>query len=617
MTSLWRHPLADGNRLFYGDNLDILAALVKDKTVCGQVKLIYIDPPFATEGVFLSRKQEHAYHDVMCGAEFLESVRQRLVFLHRLLADDGSIYLHIDEKMAFHLKLVLDEVFGTQNYRNCIIRKKCNPKNFTRKTFGNVVDYIFFYTKNADYVWNKQYEAWTEDRAKEYQYIDEKTGRRYMKVPIHAPGTRNGDTGKAWRGMMPPPGKHWQYSPSTLDEMDARGEIFWSSSGNPRRKVFLDERPGVGVQDIWLDFRDAQNQNIQITGYPTEKNPDLLRRIISASSNPGDLVLDCYCGSGTTMAIASELKRKWIGIDNSPQAIKTILHRFVYGTEAMGDFVSVSQVKSNDDPQMGLFDSLTPAQKIDFGDQHVAITAELEILSASNAQPPIDEIVSEWNQAVVKADRSFVPASVVAETSSSAEAELFLANADPVMATLIKRFGSYPLCSRAPQFRFVVEAVVGQQLSAKAADSILKRLKVVCGGGRITAKRILGLSLEELKTVGLSRRKAETIQAFARAVEENVIRLNAFLKMSDEDIQNALTSVKGIGPWTVEMLLIFAMARPDVFSLHDGALKSVIGELYKVDTARQDVLLEVSNKWRPYRSIACWYLYKQKNSSDG
>lgn len=269
LVRMWRHPSASGKCLYYGDNLDVLAALARDKTVCGQIKLIYIDPPFATEGVFVSRKQEHAYHDVLVGAEYVESLRQRLILLHHLLAEDGSIYLHIDEKMVFHLKLVLDEVFGAGNYRNCITRKKCNPKNYTRKTFGNVADYILFYTKSDDYVWNRQYEAWTEERAKEYQYIDEKTGRRFMKVPIHAPGTRNGDTGKPWRGLVPPPGKHWQYAPSTLDEMDAKGEIFWSSSGNPRRKVFLDDRPGVGVQDIWLDsgtpiIRIFRSQDIRL-----------------------------------------------------------------------------------------------------------------------------------------------------------------------------------------------------------------------------------------------------------------------------------------------------------------------------------------------------------------
>jgi adenine-specific DNA-methyltransferase len=124
-----------------------------------------------------------------------------------------------------------------------------------------------------------------------------------------------------------------------LDEMDARGEIYWSPNGNPRRKIYLEASEGIPVQDIWMDFKDAHNQNINITGYPTEKNPDLLARIIDASSHPGDLVLDCFAGSGTTLAVASQRERRWIGVDNSAEAISTILRRFAKGLEPMGDFV--------------------------------------------------------------------------------------------------------------------------------------------------------------------------------------------------------------------------------------------------------------------------------------
>jgi adenine-specific DNA-methyltransferase len=326
-------------RVYFSENLSVLAGLAQDSMVCGKVRLIYIDPPFATQTVFHSRKLVHAYEDVFEGASYLEFMRERLILLHRLLADDGSIYVHLDAKMVFHIKILMDEIFGAGNFRNCITRKKSNPKNYTRNKYGNVADYILFYTKSADYVWTKPVEPWTEERAREYQYVDAATGRRYMKVPIHAPGVRNGDTGKPWRGMTPPPGKHWQFSPSTLDEMDARGEIYWSKNGNPRRKLYLDENPGVSVQDIWVDYRDAHNQMMHISGYPTEKNINLLHRIVEASSNPGDIVLDCFAGSGTTLVAAEALGRNWIGVDNSPEAIRTILHRFEHGTKPMGDFV--------------------------------------------------------------------------------------------------------------------------------------------------------------------------------------------------------------------------------------------------------------------------------------
>jgi len=127
--SLWGGRYCDKKRLYYGDNLPVLASLLTDMQVRGQVRLVYIDPPFSTQGIFLSRKQNHAYHDTLVGAEFVEFLRKRLILLRALLANDGSIYLHLDENMIFHIKVILDEVFGCENYRNCIVRQKCNPKN--------------------------------------------------------------------------------------------------------------------------------------------------------------------------------------------------------------------------------------------------------------------------------------------------------------------------------------------------------------------------------------------------------------------------------------------------------------------------------------------------------
>ncbi|MBD1880504.1 site-specific DNA-methyltransferase [Coleofasciculus sp. FACHB-T130] len=342
------------NRLIYGENLRVIKALLDDVNIAGKIKLIYIDPPYATGAGFQSRKQNHAYHDLINGADYLEFLRQRLILLRELLANDGSIYVHLDENMAFPVKVLMDEIFGARNFRNWITRKKCNPKNYTRNQYGNISDYILFYTKSESYIWNQAFESWTDTTAKkEYQYIEEETGRRYKKVPIHAPGTRNGATGQPWRGMLPPPGKHWQYTPETLDEMDLRGEIYWSSTGNPRRKVYLDNSKGIPVQDIWLNFKDAHNQNIKITGYPTEKNSEILKRIILASSNKGDIVLDAFSGSGTTVAVAEELERQWVAIDNSLLAIETTVHRLAKGTEPMGDFVNKNGTQMKQEPLLG------------------------------------------------------------------------------------------------------------------------------------------------------------------------------------------------------------------------------------------------------------------------
>jgi adenine-specific DNA-methyltransferase len=222
-----------------------------------------------------------------------------------------------------------------------ITRKKCKTKNFTKNSFGNISDYILFYTKSNNYVWNKQFEKWTNDKIlKEYPFIEEVTGRRHKRVPIHAPGTRNGETGKMWRGMMPPEGKHWQFTPAKLDELDSNGEIYWSSNGNPRRKVYLDQSEGIALQDIWLDYLDINNQNTHTTGYPTEKNIDMLKRIILASSNENDLVMDCFAGSGTTLVAANELNRSWIGVDIGNEAIKVIINRFQNGTQTLDEHIS-------------------------------------------------------------------------------------------------------------------------------------------------------------------------------------------------------------------------------------------------------------------------------------
>lgn len=331
------------NRFYYGDNLDVLLHLM-NSGYKERVRLIYIDPPFATASSFVNRDQEPAYSDFLCGGEYVEFLRERLIVMRELLADNGSIYLHLDGNMVFAMKLIMDEVFGEKNCRAFITRKKCSTKNYTKNTYGNISDYILFYSKTEDYVWNRPFDPWDDEKMLEqYPCVDAATGKRYKKVPIHAPGTRNGETGKAWRGKLPPKGKHWQYTPEKLDALDAAGEIYWSPTGNPRRMVFCEPDKGIPIQDIWLDYRDCVNQAQRTTGYPTEKNYDMLKMIVGASSNPGDIVLDCFAGSGTALGAAFELERKWIGVDNSIESVKAVLKRFTEGLDVYGDYVSGSR----------------------------------------------------------------------------------------------------------------------------------------------------------------------------------------------------------------------------------------------------------------------------------
>jgi adenine-specific DNA-methyltransferase len=318
------------HRLYYGDNMEILKALLDDHFIKGKVRLLYIDPPFGTGQNFTVSSERHstisrvsngrtAYNDTIRGKKYLEFLRPRLELLHELLADDGSIYVHIDCKIGHYVKILMDEIFGINNFRNDITRIKCNPKNFKRHGYSNIKDMILFYSKSKKFVWNHPREPFMEKELfRLFPKIDHE-GRRYTTTPLHAPGeTKNGPSGKIWKGLKPPPGRHWRYSPGFLTELDEKGLIEWSSTGNPRMKKYADEalKSGKFLQDVWV-FNDPQ-----YPVYPTEKNLDLLKVIISASSNPGDLIMDCFCGSGTALVAAQEMGRQFIGIDNSDVAIK-------------------------------------------------------------------------------------------------------------------------------------------------------------------------------------------------------------------------------------------------------------------------------------------------------
>lgn len=375
----------DIKRLYHADNIDVLTLLINDEKVRGKVDLIYIDPPYNTGGAFETRDFKHAYNDNYTIEAYLNFMYARLELMHTLLSDRGSIYIHLDSNMVFHIKILMDKIFGEKNFRGMITRKKCKSKNFTRNTFGNISDYILFYGKTDSPTWNRPYEEWNEEKIlKEYPFVEENTGRRYKKVPCHAPGTRNGATGKPWRGIKPPQGKHWQYTPDKLDELDANGEIFWSSNGNPRRKVYLDQSKGVAVQDIWLDYLDINNQNTCVTGYPTEKNLDMLKRIIQASSNPGDLVLDCFAGSGTTLIAANELGRQWIGVDIGEESINVIKNRFAKGSKPLGDYTKKKNKRMDNNPS--LFDSCDIGENTTFSEYNEnnreSINVEFQLFEA-------------------------------------------------------------------------------------------------------------------------------------------------------------------------------------------------------------------------------------------
>ncbi|MEL6592791.1 MAG: site-specific DNA-methyltransferase [Bacteroidota bacterium] len=304
------------NQFYFGDNLSVLS-LIRER-FANQVDLIYLDPPFGTGQEFAKPDEAVAYTDHLPDYHFLEFLRQRLFLLHDLLSERGSLYLHIDKKIGHYVKLIMDEVFGYDNHLNDLTRIKCNPKNFSRKAYGNYSDMILFYAKNRDqHIWEMQYEALTEaDITNLYPKYDPERGA-YTTHPLHAPGeTRNGDTGQDWKGLSPPKGRHWRYKREVLDQLEEQGLIEWSSTGNPRKKVFAADHPGKKIQDVW-EFKD---RGLSYVSYPTEKNHELLARIIQHSSLPDSLVMDPFAGSGSFLLIAERLGRPWLGIDQSPQS---------------------------------------------------------------------------------------------------------------------------------------------------------------------------------------------------------------------------------------------------------------------------------------------------------
>jgi adenine-specific DNA-methyltransferase len=313
------------NKLILGDNLGILKNFYNDSEVKGEVNLIYIDPPFGTGQDFIGYEEGKSYSDKLINIEFLEFLRKRLIFLRELLSEDGSIYLHIDQKIGHYIKIIMDEVFGEENFRNDLTRIKCNPKNFERKAYGNIKDVVYFYSKskpngNDPMFWADYRLTLTEEEIeRQFPKID-KQGRRYATTPLHAKGeTKNGPTGQPWKGLKPPKGRHWRYPPEELTRLDKAGLIEWSETNNPRKIIYADENKGKKIQDIW-DFRDP---GFVSESYPTEKDEELLKQIILCSSKEGDLILDCFCGSGTTIVAAEKLNRHWIGIDSNESAIKT------------------------------------------------------------------------------------------------------------------------------------------------------------------------------------------------------------------------------------------------------------------------------------------------------
>ena len=357
--------------LYFGDNLDILRSEIESESV----DLVYLDPPFNSKRdynlLFKTLKGQAADAQITAFddtwrwgpqaekefdellhqsntdvAEMIQSLRRflketdmlayltmmanRLLELHRVLKPTGSLYLHCDPTASHYLKVVLDTVFGAENFQNEIIWKRTSAHANVSQKYGAIHDVIYFYTKSSKFVWNQSYLPYDDEYLETFfDQIDEK-GRRYARRDLTA-SMQRASSGQlyTWKGVTPPSSRCWAMTKEKMDELDSQGRIHWpkKESGMPRLKLYPEDLPGTPMQDIWEDIKPLHNLAAERLGYPTQKPVFLLERIIQASSNPGDVVLDPFCGCGTAVHAAQKLGRNWIGIDITHLAISLIEKR--------------------------------------------------------------------------------------------------------------------------------------------------------------------------------------------------------------------------------------------------------------------------------------------------
>ena len=355
------------NKLYFGDNLGILREHIADESV----NLIYLDPPFnsnATYNVLFQEKSgeqsaaqitafddtwhwgmesELAYRELVTDGpkklgDMLQAMRaflgqndmmayltmmaQRMAELHRVLKPTGSLYLHCDPTASHYLKLLLDAVFGSGNFKAEIIWQRTTSHS-DAKGLGRVHDVLLYYCKDSRFTWNSIYQPLDPEYVETYYRYKDPNGRKFMSADLSAAGPGPERTFDERGGIAPPEGRHWMYADAGIARLLKEDRIYWTRNGIPRLKVYLDEHPGMPAHDVWTDILPLRSWHKERLGYPTQKPESLLERIISASSNEGDVVLDPFCGCGTATAAAERLKRRWIGIDITHLAITLIRHR--------------------------------------------------------------------------------------------------------------------------------------------------------------------------------------------------------------------------------------------------------------------------------------------------
>lgn len=337
-------PSDDGwmNKIYWGDNLQVMSHLLKNFR--GKINLICIDPPFDSKADYKktialrgqkiqndsSNFEEKQYGDIWTNDEYLQFMYERLILCKELLSDTGSIYLHCDWHRNSFIRNVMNEIFGVEHFRNEIIWQKTLSRKAQSGQFGNIHDTIIYFSKTDKTVFNTIYEERDEEVTKKrFPLIDEKTKKRYVldNFTQAGQGTKK-YFGEKYGWLEPPVGKHWIWSQERIDEGLKNGMIRFTSGNMPRMVRY--ETEGVFAGDIWASNEMIMHsQSSEDLGYPTQKPEALLERIIRASSNPGDLIFDCFMGSGTTQAVAMKLGRRFIGADINLGAVQTTTKRLL------------------------------------------------------------------------------------------------------------------------------------------------------------------------------------------------------------------------------------------------------------------------------------------------
>jgi len=323
------------NRLIFGDNLQAMKSLLREKKAgrlknadgSDGIRLVYIDPPFATKQEFKGSQDQKAYHDKIAGVEFIEFLRKRLILIRELMATNGTIYVHLDQRRVHYIKAIMDEIFGEQNFLCEIIWKSTSAHNDANRV-GAIHQTILVFTKSSDWIWNTQFVPYSADYKDKYYRYKDPDGRVWKSTDLTAPGGR-GPTYE-WNGVI----RAWRVTEENMRKYEAQNLIFYTRNGIPRLKQYWDQvetRGGLPAQSIW-DDKDSQtvvSWSSEGVGYPTQKPEGLLARIIKQSSNEGDIIFDAFSGSGTTCAVAEKLKRRWLAIDCGKLSIYTIQKRLL------------------------------------------------------------------------------------------------------------------------------------------------------------------------------------------------------------------------------------------------------------------------------------------------